>query len=354
MYGSPVNKYHDHRVGLTPTYEYTRIVSCGCLGRGDNVKRRFRKIVIGIISILLIIDIVASFFFYNLAIERNVKTFLQGNDDLDVSAEAMDVFLDGDWRDWVQDQEFEEMELTAYDELKLQGYYLEAKEPTDKTVVFAHGYLGQASDMGLYAEYYYEELGYNVFTADARGHGQSEGDYIGFGWHDRLDYVDWLDVLIEKLGEDTEIVMHGLSMGAATVLMASGEELPSNVKGVIADSPYTSVHDLFSYQMTRMFHIPSFPVLNSTSVVTKMKAGYSLKEASSLKQVKKAAVPILYIHGEEDTFVPTALAQELYENTKSEADIMTVAGAGHGEAYVIAEKKYREKMNSFLEKYMHE
>ena len=85
-----------------------------------------------------------------------------------------------------------------------------------------------------------------------------------------------------------------------------------------------------------------------------MKAGYSLKEASSLKQVKKAAVPILYIHGEEDTFVPTALAQELYENTKSEADIMTVAGAGHGESYVIAEKKYREKMNSFLEKYMHE
>src|SRR5690625_6902591 len=112
-------------------------------------RKRFWKIVIGIISILLIIDIVASFFFYNLAIERNVKTFLQGNDDLDVSAEAMDVFLDGDWRDWVQDQEFEEMELTAYDELKLQGYYLEAKEQTDKTVVFVHGYLGQARDMCL-------------------------------------------------------------------------------------------------------------------------------------------------------------------------------------------------------------
>src|SRR5690625_6122397 len=111
-------------------------------------RKRFWKIVIGIISILLIIDIVASFFFYNLEIERNAKSFLQGIDDLDVSAEAMDVFLDGDWRDWVQNQEFEEIELTSYDDLELKGYYLEAKEPTNKTVVFAHGYIGQASDMG--------------------------------------------------------------------------------------------------------------------------------------------------------------------------------------------------------------
>src|SRR5690625_2432560 len=203
----------------------------------------------------------------------------------------MDVFIDGDWRDWVQNQEFEEIELTSYDDLELKGYYLEAKQPTSKTVVFAQGYLGQASDMGLYAEYYYEELRYNVFTADARGHARSGGVYIGVDWQDRSDYVDGLVLLIDKLGANTEIVMHGLSMGAATVLMASGEELPSNVKAVIADSPYTSVHDMFSYQMTRMFHIPSFPVLNTTSVVTKMQAGYSHKEASSMRKVNKAAVP---------------------------------------------------------------
>ena len=188
------------------------------------------KLGIGFIAILVIIDIIAGFFFYNLAIERNVKDFLVGNADLEVSAEAMDVFIDGDWRQWSAKQDFEQWEMESYDGLKLQGYFLEAKEPTNKTVVLAHGYLGRANDMALYGQYYYEELGYNMFTADLRGHGQSEGDYIGFGWHDRLDYVDWINRVIEEIGPDSEIVLHGVSMGAATVLMTSGEELPSNVK----------------------------------------------------------------------------------------------------------------------------
>src|SRR5699024_9835757 len=118
-----------------------------------------------------------------------------------------------------------------------------------------------------------------------------EGDYIGFGWDDRLDYVDWVNLAVEKLGNDTEIVLHGVSMGAATVLMASGEELPDNVKAIVADSPYTSVYDMFAYQMKRMYHLPAIPFLPSTSVVTKFRAGYSLIEASALEQVKEAEVP---------------------------------------------------------------
>src|SRR5699024_4255312 len=158
--------------------------------------------------------------------------------------------------------------------------------------------------MGLYGKYYYEQLGYNIFMADARGHGQSEGDYYGFGWHDRFDLIAWTDKLLDKLGPDIDIVFHGLSMGAATVLMASGEDLPEQVQAIVADSPYSSVHDLFAYQMKRMFYLPSFPVLDSTSVVANIRAGYSFKEASAMEQVKKADVPILYIHGNSDTFVP--------------------------------------------------
>lgn len=310
------------------------------------------RILGGIIAVLLLIDIGVSIYFYNLAIARNVKDFLQGNADLEVSAEAMDVFLEGDWRSWVDEQDFEQWELTSYDDLKLQGYYLPAKEPTNKTVVFAHGYLGRARDMGLFGEYYYEELGYNIFTADARGHGASEGDYIGFGWHDRLDYVDWIQMIIDTLGPETEIVLHGLSMGGSTVLMTGGEELPFNVKAIIADSPYASVYDIFSYQMKRMFHLPSFPILNTTSLVTKIKAGYSLKEASAIDQVEKAKVPILYIHGEEDTFVPTEFTYGLYKETNSPAEMMTVEGAGHGEAIVLARDEYIEKMSNFLNNYM--
>jgi len=315
-------------------------------------KKKWLKIILGIISILLIINIVAGFFFYNLAIERNVKDFLVGNADLEVTAEAMDVFLDGDWREWVAEQDYEEMELTSDDGLKLQGSLLRAEEPTNKTVVLVHGYLGRGTDMGLYAEYYYETLGYNVFFADMRGHGDSEGDYIGFGWHDRLDVIDWTDLLLQKLGPDTEIVVHGVSMGAAAVLMASGEHIPKQVKAIVADSPYTNVYDLFAYQMKRMYHLPAVPILPTTSAVTKMRAGYSLTEASALDQVKKAEVPILYVHGEADDFVPTQMAEELYENTKSDAEIMKVEGAGHSESFVVAKEKYTEKLEAFLGEYM--
>src|SRR5699024_4642217 len=141
------------------------------------------------------------------------------------------------------DQPFATIDMTSFDGPDLKGYYLPQDEPTNKTVIFAHGYLGRASDMGSFGAYYYDELGYDIFTPDLRGHGDSEGEYYGFGWHDRLDMVDWIDKVIEMTGPDTEIVLHGLSMGAATMLMTSGEDLPANVKAVISDSAYTSVYD---------------------------------------------------------------------------------------------------------------
>ena len=299
----------------------------------------------------MIIDVIAGFYFYNLAIERNVKDFLTGNADLEVSAETMDELLEGDWRDWSAAQDFELWEMESFDGLNLKGYYLEAEEPTNKVVVFAHGYLGRANDMSLFGQYYYEELGYNMFTADLRGHGQSEGDYIGFGWHDRLDYVDWIERIV-KQNPDAEIILHGVSMGAATVLMASGEELPENVKAIVADSPYSGVYELFSYQLDRMFHLPAVPILPTTGMVTNFRAGYTLKEASAMDQVSKTDIPILYIHGDGDTFVPTSMAKELYENTKSDAELVIFEGANHGESFVKDKAKYIKNLNAFLDKYI--
>nr|WP_223155073.1 alpha/beta hydrolase [Alkalibacillus aidingensis] len=304
------------------------------------------------LSILVVINLVASHYFYDLAIKRDQKDFLVDNEDLVVSATAMDVFLQGGWRDWVSSQPFDEWELESYDGLTLQGYYLEAKEPSNQTVVLAHGYLGRATDMGLFGQHYYEDLGYNIFMPDLRGHGNSEGDYIGFGWHDRLDILDWVDQIIEHQGDDTEVVLHGISMGSATVLMASGEDLSDNVKAIIADSPYTDTYSLFKYQMNRMFNLPAFPLLPSTSLMTQYRAGYSLTEASSLDQVKQTDVPILYFHGNNDTFVPTRMAEELHENTNSESEIMVFENAGHGEAIAVYPEQYVDHLDRFLEKYL--
>lgn len=313
-------------------------------------KKKWLIIISAIVSIVLLINIISSFFFYNLAIQRGPKEFLQGNDDLEVSAEAMDEFIDGDWLEWTREQPFEELSLTSFDGIDLKGYYLPAEKPTNKFVVFAHGYLGHAFDMGLFGEYYYKELGYNLFTPDLRGHGESGGDYYGFGWHDRLDIVDWLDMLVEE-SPDAEIVLHGLSMGASTMLMASGEELPSNVKVVIADSPYTSVYDLFAYQLERMYHIPDQFVLPSMSVVTNLRAGYTLQEASTLEQVKKSTTPTLYIHGAGDTFVPTQMTDTLAKQTNSPHRVVTFPDANHGESIVIHRDQYLQEITSFIDKY---
>ena len=285
--------------------------------------------------------------------KRGPKEFLQNNTDLEVSDSTMELFLNGSWIDWVADQQFEQLTLTSRDGLKLSGYYLPAAEPTDKLVILTHGYLGHAKQMGLYGQYYHNDLGYNLFMPDARGHGKSEGNYYGFGWPDRLDLIDWTHSLVEKLGSNTKVAFHGLSMGAATVLMASGDEdLPRQVKVIIADSPYASVYQLFKYQMKRMFYLPAFPLLDSTSVLTQIRAGYSLRKANALKEVQKTKVPILYIHGESDTFVPTKMTKEMYEQTASEKELFLVPNANHGEAFALAEDKYKMKINQFLNRYI--
>ncbi|WP_338654113.1 alpha/beta hydrolase [Sporosarcina psychrophila] len=319
----------------------------------SKIRIKWKRLLVLFATVFLLIQIIGSFFFYELAVKRGPKDFLQKNADLEVSDKAMNLFLNGDWIGWVADQNFERLTLTSRDGLKLSGYYLPASKPTDKLVILTHGYLGNAKQMGLFGQHYHNDLDYNIFMPDARGHGKSEGNYYGFGWPDRLDLIDWTQLLVEKLGTDIKVVYHGLSMGATTVLMASGEEeLPSQVKAIIADSPYASVYQLFQYQINRMFHLPAFPLLDSTSVLTKIRAGYSFREASALKEVKKTSVPILYIHGESDTFVPTELTKDLYRHTSSDAELYLVPNANHGESIALDEDKYNMKIDQFLNRYI--
>ena len=144
------------------------------------------KILSAILIVLAAVDIAASFYFYNIAVARNTKDFYKENKNLSASIDALAAVQEKDEDlDWAYEQVFEEVKITSFDGLKLNGYYLEAKTSTDKTAILAHGYSASAKAMGMFAKYYYEDLGYNILMPDARGHGKSEGDYIGFGWHDR-------------------------------------------------------------------------------------------------------------------------------------------------------------------------
>lgn len=302
--------------------------------------RRRTKIGIGVIGSGLV---AASYYFYEMAIATNPKPFLSNNRDL--SDEMVRLMQPG--QTWIKEQPLERIEIEAKDGLTLRGHFLPSPVPSDRIVILVHGYGGVGTDLAGFA-YLYHQVGFHVMMPDNRGHGMSDGHYIGFGWHDREDCLSWSNYLIERIGQDAKLFLHGVSMGGATVLMTSGEQLPPQIKGIISDCAYTSVNAVLAYQMKRMYRLPHFPFLGMTSVLTKLKAGYTFREASALKQVKKAQVPILFIHGGADTFVPTDMVYELYEACPTEKELVVIPNAAHAMAYFEDPALYDDVVEKFV------
>ena len=252
------------------------------------------------------------------------------------------------WLD--KESNYTENYIESSDGLNLHAYMINQNESNDKWAIVVHGYGGSGKLMSAKAKYFYK-MGYNVLIPDLRGHGKSEGEYIGMGWKDRLDIINWINFII-KGNSNSKIVLHGTSMGAATVLMASGEDLPSNVKAIIADCAYTSIWDAFNYELETYLKLPSSYILNVTNIVTQLKAGYSLREGSTLDAVKKSTVPILYIHGDSDKFVPYSMMNELYNATNSPKEKLTVEGAEHANSDLVAPFLYWLTIEDFIEQYV--
>ena len=172
------------------------------------------------------------------------------------------------------------------------------------------------------------------------------------GWLERPDVLDWIGGIVEQ-DPDAEIVLHGVSMGGATVMMAAGEDLPENVKCIVEDCGYSSVWDEFRLQLKNVFGLPAFPLLNAASLVCQVRAGYGFREASSVRQLQKASVPMLFIHGDADTFVPFEMLDVVYEACASaEKEKLVVHGAPHGDAADTDPELYWSTVAAFVGKYV--
>lgn len=233
--------------------------------------------------------------------------------------------------------------------LKLHAYEVNNAK-SDIWVITIHGYMSNGTEMTEFAKNF-QKMGYNVLMPDLRGHGMSEGKYVGMGWHDRLDIIDWINYILEN-NPDDRIILFGVSMGAATTMMTTGEELPSNVKLAISDCGYTSVWEEFSYQLKELFGLSEFPVLYAASNSCSINAKYSFKEASSIEQVKKSNTPTLFIHGNADDFVPFDMLESIYEAASCEKEKLIVEGAGHGLAFSVNPELYWKTIGDFIEKYL--
>lgn len=241
----------------------------------------------------------------------------------------------------------EDMYITSEDGLKLHATYFPC-EGSKKVVVCFHGYTSEGLNDYSTLAIFYKNHGYNLLIVDERSHGKSEGKYIGFGCLDRHDAKLWINKAIELVGEDCKILLHGDSMGGSTVLMTTGLELPPQVKAAVSDCAFTSAWNVFSSVLKNMYHLPEFPLLQISNVMIKRRAGYRLNECDAREEVAKAKIPILFMHGDADSFVPCSMVHELYEACTTEKKLVIIEGAGHVESCYRDAELYEGSIEEFI------
>lgn len=203
---------------------------------------------------------------------------------------------------------------------------------------------------------YNHEMGFNVLLPHFFAHGESDGDHIDMGWLDHLDMMRWIDVANNMFRGDstqTQIVVHGISMGGFTTMCISGEKCPPCVKCFVEDCGYTSVWDEFASEMHNEFNLPAFPLMHTTSLLCKMRYGWAFDEASAIDQLKKSTLPMLFIHGDADNFVPYSMLDRLYAAKQHGYKEKYVAhGTEHARAYTNHPEEYTQRVVSFVTRFI--
>ena len=238
---------------------------------------------------------------------------------------------------------------------RAHALFVRSPRAKGRTAVLVHGYCDNATRMLPIARIYNRELGANVLLPDLYAHGQSDGDAIQMGWKDRLDVLHWISLapeLFRTEADSMRLVVHGISMGAATTMCVSGEQTPQYVKCFVEDCGYTSVWDEFSNEISARFSLPDFPLMYTASWLVQAKYGWNFNEASPLKQVAKCQKPMLFIHGDNDTFVPTWMVYPLYEAKPQPKALWIAHGSKHADAYGDYKEEYTHRVLEFVKKYM--
>ena len=278
---------------------------------------------------------------------------VHGEADIERTRHKADSLMPGStaWYDGLKAQGILKDHWITNDEgLKLHACSVPAANPAEAngTAIVVHGY-GDNHYVFLYlVRMYRDQLNYNVLFPDLQYHGYSEGDEIQMGWKDRLDVMKWIDVA-HDLFKDNFMVLHGVSMGAATVMMTSGEQLPDYVKCFVEDCGYSSVRGQFTKNLKDMSPLLPKVILTSASIVTKREFGWSFPEADCRKALAKCEKPMLFIHGDADDFVPFEHLWENYNAKKQGYKEYWVApGAVHANSYAKYPEEYTRRVSNFL------
>lgn len=251
---------------------------------------------------------------------------------------------------WLKAQNMETVHIQSHDGLKLAGHFLDIG--ADQTIILFHGYRSRAfRDFSCVGEYY-KSLGFNLLFVDQRAHGESEGTYITFGVKERLDCVRWAEYIDRRVGGT--IILDGLSMGATTVLMAAGEKLPGSVKAIIADCGFTSPEEIMLKVMEVDLKVRCRPLFYLVALMVRLRAGFAVDEYSTIEAMKKNRLPVLFLHGTGDKFVPYEMTVRACDACAAEKTLLLIEDATHGTSYLKEPETCRQALSGFLKKYTRE
>lgn len=250
--------------------------------------------------------------------------------------------------DQVLEVPYETVEIVSYDGLRLRGRYYHLTDGAP-LVLFFHGYRCSSLRDGNGIFLYTRKLGYNVLLVDQRAHGNSEGKTITFGVKERFDCKKWVEYVVERFGIEQKVYLSGLSMGAATVLMASDVGLPENVIGILADCPYSSPKEILCTVM-RKLGFPAKPTYYLAKLSAKLIGRFDVEETSALEAVKRSQIPTLIIHGDADDFVPCSMSMDCQLAGEDHIELLLIKGAGHGMSHCVDTPSYEKTLLRFFEK----
>lgn len=246
----------------------------------------------------------------------------------------------------------EEYEIMNREGFPLHGYLIRSKRASNVYVFYNHGYRSPDGGMEFGCLYpMWEKYDYNCFFVDHRGHGKSGGTHISFGLHESVDNMEWLAFMRKEFGENIQIILHGQSMGAATVLMMSGKELPDQVKCIVADCGFSCYFD-------EALHVIQFPgnrlVMEIANLYLRLAHKVDMKKAKPVEAVTQAKKPILFTHGGKDSFVPTHMGELNYEACVSEKEFHVFPEAEHATSLLVYPEEYADCVDKFICKYVKE
>ena len=249
---------------------------------------------------------------------------------------------------WNERAPFEELTLTARDGTRLVGGFLPAEGEARRAVLLVHGWHSTwQKDFAGIVQYYHEH-GADVLCIEQRGQRRSGGEYITMGIRESEDVAEWTAYLAERTKPDIPVYLHGISMGATSVLMAQAEKLPARVRGIVADCGFTSPWDIARACLKNWFNLPAYPFMPAIRLMTKLLSGYDMKEKSTLEILRTARIPTLFISGTKDDFVPPHMTIHNYQVCSAPKRLCLVDDASHAFSWYFDNEKYISALESFF------